>query len=120
MIRFRSTSITYSAGRDAARVEASVLPASVPVAERGEGVRPNVAIFVAVVVLSVVGALVVVEGEDEETARGVDGITITLSGPSPGADRFSGGEPCKSVFSALVRDLVNWRRREEGIGNLEY
>ena len=65
MIRFRSTSITYSAGRDAAKVEASVLPASVPVAEGGEGVRPNVAVSVAVVVLPLVGAPVVVEDEDE-------------------------------------------------------
>ena len=120
MIRFRSTSITCSAGRDAARVEASVLPASMPVAEGGEGVRPNVAVFVTVVVLPVVGTPVVVEGEEEGTPRGVDGMTVTLSGPSLGADRFSGGEPSESVFSPLVRDLVNWRRREEGIGNLEY
>ena len=55
IIRFRRTSMTCSAGRDAARVEAMVLPTvagSVPVVageSEGEGgVRPSVAVSVAV------------------------------------------------------------------------
>ena len=32
----------------------------------------------------------------------------------------SPGEPSEGVFRPLVRDLVNWRRREEGIGILKY
>ena len=95
MIRFRrSTSIACSAGRDAARVEASVLPVSMPVAEGGEGVRPSIAVSgVAVAVLPPVGTPMVVEGEDGGAPR-----------------------PSESVFRPSVRGLVNWRWLEGGFG----
>ena len=58
-----------------------------PVAEGGEGVRPGIAVSgVAVAVLPPVGTPMVVEGEDGGApSRGVDGMTVTSSGPSPGA-----------------------------------
>ena len=90
IIRFSRTSIIFSAGRDAARVEARVLSASAPVAEGGGGVCPSVAVFMLVVVPSVVGTPMVAEDEDEGTPRGVARITVTSSRPSPGTSWFSG------------------------------
>ena len=94
MIRFTRTSMTCSAGSDAASVEARVLPmvaVSVPVAasepEGGWGVRPSVAVSVVAAVPA--GA---VGDEDEGSpwlgARGVEGMTVASSGP--GAVWFSG------------------------------
>ena len=49
IIRFRRTSITCSAGRDAARVDARVLPTvAVSVAEMEDRVCPSVAVCAAV------------------------------------------------------------------------
>ena len=64
MIRFRSTSITCSAGWDAARLEARVLPvAAVPVAE----VDNSVARAASAIVATGGPASVAVEEEDEGT-----------------------------------------------------
>ena len=90
VIRVSRTSIICSAGRDAARVEARVLSASPLLAEGGGGVCPSVAVFMLVVVPSVVGTPMVAEGEDEGTPRGVAGITVTSPRPSPGTSWFSG------------------------------
>ena len=58
-----------------------------------------------VVVPSVVGTPMVVEDEDGGTPRGVAGITVTSSGPSPGTSWLSGRAERECLPSIAVGPL---------------
>ena len=77
--------MTCSAASYAARVDARVLSASIPVAEGGGAVRLSVAVLVPVGVPSIVRAPVVARDEDGGTPSGVAGMTVTAFELSLGA-----------------------------------